>query len=248
MKKWFLSLLIIVCGSVSSAQIKPFRFAFLSDTHIGSPDGKAEEDLRRTVNDLNKMTDIDFAVITGDITELGTNEELPRAKKILDSLKIKYYIIPGNHDAGWSESGGMSFITTFGSDRFTFDHNGIRFIACASGPYVRMSDGHIPHDAMLWMQKILDTTSATMPVIFLNHYPMDNQMDNWYEVIDMFKKKNSILFLCGHGHANHILNFEDIPGIMGRSNLRAKQSEGGYNLVEVTSDSILFTERKPVSG
>ena len=35
---------------------------------------------------------------------------------------------------------------------------------------------------------------------------------------------------------------------MGRSNLRAKQPEGGYNVVDVRSDSILFTERKPLSG
>ncbi len=247
MKK-ILLFLSIIFSAASVAQIKPFRFAFISDTHIGSPDGKAEEDLRRTVRDINSKNDIDFVVITGDITELGTNEELPRAKKILDSLKTKYYIIPGNHDDGWSESGGMSFISTFDGDRFVFDHNGIRFIACASGPYVRMSDGHIPRDAMTWMKNILDTTSPNMPVIFLNHYPMDNQMDNWYEVIDMFKKKNTILFLCGHGHQNKALNFEDIPGVMGRSNLRAKQTEGGYNLVDVRSDSILFTERKPVSG
>ena len=248
MKSTVFSLLLIIFSIACTSQIKPFRFAFISDTHIGSPDGKAEEDLRRTIADINSRNDIDFAVITGDITELGTNEELPRAKKLFDSLKVRYYIIPGNHDDGWSESGGMSFITSFGSDRFVFDHNGIRFIACASGPYVRMSDGHIPKDAMNWMKNILDTTSATMPVIFLNHYPMDNQMDNWYEVIDMFKKKNTILFICGHGHANKILNFEDIPGIMGRSNLRAKQNEGGYNIVDVSGDSILFTERKPVSG
>ena len=233
---------------ICSAQIKPFQFAFISDTHIGSPDGKAEEDLIRTVQDINKRTDLDFVVLTGDITELGTNEQLAKAKKILDGLQTKWFIIPGNHDDGWSESGGESFITTFGSDRFHFDHNGIRFIACASGPYVRMSDGHIPKDAMTWMENILDTTAANMPVIFLNHYPMDNQMDNWYEVIDLFKKKNTILFMCGHGHSNKALNFEDIPGVMGRSNLRAKKEVGGYNVVEVTPDSLLFNEANPVTG
>lgn len=248
MKKLLFIIVLLIFSAALYAQIKPFRFAFLSDTHIGSPNGNADEDLRRTVNDINKMNDIDFVVITGDITELGTNEELPRSKRLFDSLKVKYYIIPGNHDVGWSETGGMGFIKTFGSDRFAFDHKGIRFIGCSSGPYVRMSDGHIPRDAMTWMKNILDTTNANMPVIFLNHYPMDNQMDNWYEVTDMFKTKNTILFLCGHGHANKVLNFEDIPGIMGRSNLRAKQTEGGYNLVDVRTDSILFTERKPVSG
>src|SRR5258705_13908813 len=106
MKKISLGFLFILFTILTEAQFSPFRFAFLSDTHIGSPDGKAEEDLRRTVADINQMTDIAFVVITGDITELGTNEEIKRAKHIFDELKVPYHIIPGNHDTGWSESGG----------------------------------------------------------------------------------------------------------------------------------------------
>ncbi len=248
MKNIISSALVLFFSLLVNAQIKPFHFAFISDTHIGSPDGKAEQDLQRTIDDINKRTDLDFVVITGDITELGTDAQLATAKKIFDGLKIKWFIIPGNHDVGWSESGGQNYITTFGSDRFSFDHNGARFIACASGPYVRMSDGHIPRDAMTWIKNILDTTATNMPVIFLNHYPMDNQMDNWYEVIDLLKKRNTILVMCGHGHSNKALNFEDIPGVMGRSNLRAKKEVGGYNHVEVTMDSILFSETNPISG
>lgn len=227
------------------AQIKPFRFIHISDTHIGSPDGKAEEDLRRTVADINSMNDIAFVVITGDITELGTNEQLKKAKQILDSLHVKYYIIPGNHDTGWSESGGVSFITTFGSDKFSFDYNGIRFIGCASGPYVRMSDGHIPRDAIVWLDKILENTSHEQPLIFLNHYPIDNSLDNWYEITDRLKRYNTLAILCGHGHANKALNFEDIPGVMGRSNLRAKAEVGGFNIVDIKNDSIIYSERQP---
>jgi predicted MPP superfamily phosphohydrolase len=107
------------------AQWKPFRFAFISDTHIGSPNGGAEEDLRRTVADINQMEGIDFVVITGDITELGTDAEIKLAKQILDELKVPYYIIPGNHDSGWSESGGVTFGKIFGNDKFIFEHNGI---------------------------------------------------------------------------------------------------------------------------
>src|SRR5687768_2966836 len=145
---FFLSILFFVVGFSQTGKI---RFIHISDTHIGSPNGSAEEDLRRTVSDINNRTDIAFVVITGDITELGTDEELKLAKQILDELKVPYYIIPGNHDSGWSESGGQSFTRFFGYDKFIFDHSGIRFIGCASGPYVRMSDGHIPRDAVNWM-------------------------------------------------------------------------------------------------
>ena len=245
--KRLLLIFLVFAFSVCRAQVQPFRFAFISDTHIGSPNGAAEEDLRRTVADINELKGVDFVVLTGDITELGTNKELALAKQILDSLKVPYYIIPGNHDTGWSESGGLSFTKTFGSDKFYFQHKGIHFIGCASGPYVRMSDGHVPRDAVNWMSAQMQKIKKNEPVIFLNHYPLDNGLDNWYEVIDLLKERNTILALCGHGHANRIVQAEDIPSVMGRSNLRAKAAEGGYNLVDVRTDSILFTERKPVS-
>lgn len=245
MKYVHLLLLLFISVIKGNGQIQTFRFAFISDTHIGSPNGSAEEDLRRTVRDINGMTDIAFVVLTGDITELGTNEELQLAKQILDSLKVPWYIIPGNHDTGWSESGGVMFSTVFGYDKFSFEHNGIRFLGCASGPYVRMGDGHIPRDAVNWLDVELKKLNPGQPIIFLNHYPMDNGLDNWYEVTDRLKKHNTWAILCGHGHRNKAMNFEDIPGVMGRSNLRAKATLGGYNLVDIREDSIVFTERKP---
>ena len=191
------------------------------------------------------MKDIAFVVLTGDITELGKNTELQLAKQILDSLHIPYYIIPGNHDTGWSESGGVMFTTVFGYDSFSFEYNGIRFLGCPSGPYVRMSDGHIPRSAVNWLDKELKKLKPQQPIIFLNHYPIDNGLDNWYEVTDRLRKHNTLAVLCGHGHANKAMNFEDIPGVMGRSNLKAKATVGGYNIVDVRNDSIIFSEKKP---
>jgi len=248
MKKALILLILTIISLAGFTQVNPFRFAFISDTHIGSPNGSAEEDLRRTVRDINAMSDIAFVVLTGDITELGTNEEIKLAKQILDSLDVPWYIIPGNHDTGWSESGGVMFTTVFGYDKFSFEFNGIKFLGCASGPYVRMSDGHVPRDAVNWLDKELKKVKKDQPVIFLNHYPIDNGLDNWYEITDRLRRHNTWAILCGHGHANKAMSFEDIPGVMGRSNLRAKDDEGGYNLVDVGSDSILFTVRRPVSG
>lgn len=245
MKSPVLLFFLLFCLSTVFSQTSPFRFIHISDTHIGSPNGSAEEDLRRTVQDINQLHNIAFVIITGDITELGTDEQLKLAKQILDSLQVKYYIIPGNHDAGWSESGGVSFNRIFGYDKFHFDYNGIRFIGCASGPYVRMSDGHIPRDAIVWLDSLLQHTDPRQPMIFCNHYPIDNSLDNWYEITDRLRKYNTVMIMCGHGHINKAFNFEDIPGVMGRSNLRVKDPTGGYNIVEVGNDSIIYAERKP---
>lgn len=248
MKRIVLLLVILLTGSTLPAQFKPFRFAFISDTHINAVNDTPGEDLRRTVHDINAMQGLAFVVLTGDITELGTNEELQLAKRILDSLQIPWYIIPGNHDTGWSESGGVMFTTVFGYDKFSVEYNGIRLLGCASGPYVRMSDGHVPRNAVNWLDGELQKLKPGQPVIFFNHYPIDNGLDNWYEITDRLRNQNTWAVLCGHGHNNRKMNFENIPGVMGRSNLRAKDTVGGYNLVEVRSDSIIFSERRPGIG
>lgn len=240
MRNLFVAVLLLA-ASFSYAQ--NFKYAFVTDTHVGTATG--EEDLRRTVTDINQQNDIDFVLITGDITEMGTNEELKLAKEILAGLNKPYYVIPGNHDTGWSESGGVSFITTFGYDKFTFDHKGYRFIACASGPYVRMSDGHIPRDAAVWLDSLLKKTPQSMPIVFVNHYPIDNSLDNWYEVTDQLKTRNIQYAICGHGHQNKAYNFEGIAATMGRSNLRATDSIGGYNIVNMAKDTVYFATKKP---
>lgn len=234
---------ILFLLSFGSSNAQTFKYAFVTDTHVGTATG--EEDLRRTVNDINQQNELDFILVTGDVTEMGTKLEIKLAKEILSGLKKPWYVIPGNHDTGWSESGGVDFIRAFGDDKFTFDHKGFRFIACASGPYVRMSDGHIPRDAVVWLDKILGQTPKTMPVVFINHYPIDNSLDNWYEATDRIKQYNIQYALCGHGHANKAFDFEGVPGTMGRSNLRAKDSIGGYNIVTMRQDSVLFAVKKP---
>lgn len=221
-----------------------FKFAWISDTHVGSLTGT--EDLSKTVNDINTVNEIDFILISGDITETGKSSDLLLTKKILDNLNKPYYIIPGNHDTKWSESGCTKFSQIFGRDKFVFNHNGFRFIGMHQGPIMRMGDGHFSPEDLRWLDSTLSKINdKNLPIIFVTHYPLDNSIDNWFEVGDRLKIYNTKAILCGHGHTNRSYNFEGIPGIMGRSNLRAKEKIGGYNLVEVIRDSIFFTERTP---
>lgn len=220
------------------------KFAWITDTHVGNTTG--ENDLINTVQDINTFNDIDFVILSGDITETGKTVDLIATQKILENLRVPYYTIPGNHDTKWSESGCTAFSQVFGSDRFVFKYEGILFIGMHEGPIMRMGDGHFSPEDIRW----LDTTLARIsninqPVIFITHYPLDNQIDNWFVVLDRLKKINTKVILCGHGHSNRSLDFEGIPGVMSRSNLRAKENTGGYNIVEISKDSIFFSERLP---
>ncbi|KAA8483101.1 PQQ-binding-like beta-propeller repeat protein [Arcticibacter tournemirensis] len=227
------------------ANAQTVKFAFVTDTHIGNHSGA--DDLRRTVKDINENPALQFVVVTGDITEFGSDEELKTARQILDSLNKPWYAIAGNHDSNWSESGSNSFRRVFGAETFSFVSGGYLFAATSSGPNMRMGPGQVPRENIVWLDSVLNNMKdPEMPVIYLNHYPQDSAQNNWYEAIDRLKKKNVQLILCGHGHTNQLYDFEGIPGVMGRSNLRAKDSIGGYNIVTLEGGNAIFEVRRPV--
>ena len=222
---------------------KSFQFAHITDTHIGS--GTADADLRRTVQDINANLLIQFVIVSGDITEFGSDNEIALAKQILDSLKKPYYIIPGNHDDNWSESGTNSFKRIFGMETFFFEHGGYYFLGNDCGPNMKMSPGQVPYNHIVWMDSALKTIPKNAPIIFVNHYPLDSSLNNWYELADRLKKYNTQLYLHGHHHVNAQLTYEGIPAIKGRSNLRANDSVGGYNIVTIRNDSAIYQTRRP---
>lgn len=245
MNRIFVALSFLFFYTVLTAQ-QTFKFAQVTDTHVGGATGA--EDLRRTVADLNGQADIDFVIFSGDVTEFGSDEELALAKQILDSLRLPLYVIPGNHDSNWSESGANSFRKVFGSETFFFRHKGYIFMGTASGPNMRMSPGQIPRENLVWMDSVFMANPDTeTPLIYINHYPQDSSLNNWYEAIDRLKQRNIQLALCGHGHVNKVYDWEGIPGVMSRSNLRAKDSVGGYNIITIGNGMAVYQVRRPLA-
>src|SRR5438552_3058986 len=173
-------LLLVPFGSLL-AETPSFRFAWLSDTHVGATTG--EQDLRAAVNDINSLTGLSFVVISGDVTEYGSREQLRLAKEILDGLKIPLHVVPGNHDTKWSESGATDFPRIWKEDRFVFQHKGFRFIAMHQGPIMKMGDGHWAPQDVRWLEATLkEMPDPNQPIVFITHYPIDDGIANWYVV------------------------------------------------------------------
>jgi outer membrane protein assembly factor BamB len=238
--------LFAIFPRADAADSEPLRFIWLSDTHVGSQTGEA--DLRRSVADINSLTGYKFVIISGDITEFGGHEQFLLAKSILDGLHLPLYIEPGNHDCKWSESGATEFARVFGSDRFVFDAGGFCFIGMHEGPIMKMGDGHWSPQDVRWLKATLAGLPKGQPLIFVTHYPVNDQLDNWYIVLDELKKYNIQAILVGHGHRNEKENFEGVPGVMGRSNLRVLPTPSGYSLVEIKDGTLTVAERNPGRG
>ncbi len=240
MRNILLIIVLLLTGYGSLAQ--KINFVHVTDTHVGSQAGAA--DLEKSIEDINRQDSIDFVLITGDITEFGSDEELRQARRIMDKLNKPWYALPGNHDSKWSESGNNSFVSIFGAEEFVFEKGGFFFMGTASGPNMRMAPGLVPREQIVFLDSILSHRSNPLqPLIFVNHYPLNESISNWYDLVDRLKTTNVKATLLGHGHRNHLYNFEGIPGVMGRSNLSTNQKEAGYNLVTIEKDTMYYRER-----
>ncbi|MHC1733969.1 MAG: PQQ-binding-like beta-propeller repeat protein [Bacteroidales bacterium] len=250
MKKYvlLLALCLLISNFPGRSQNGRFSFALVTDTHIGGEG--ADEDLIRTVNDINSVDSVAFVIISGDVTEFGSDAELRKAKEILDALNKPWHIIPGNHDTKWSESGANSFRVIFGAEAFAFSHGDWLFLGTNSGPNMRMGPGQIPRENIVWLDSVLNVpANRMMKVVSVNHYPLDEGLNNWYELTDRLRKLDTRLALCGHGHSNRAMNFEGIPALMCRSNLRAGKDQGGYNILTILYDTLLTASvRHPAAG
>ena len=224
-------------------QILPLRCAWLSDLHVGAPD--AERYLTQTVHALNRIDDIRCVLISGDITEMGSDQELLTAHTILARLRHPFHIIPGNHDTKWSASGTTTFPRLFGNDRFVVDYGGYRFVGLHQGPRLRMADGHWAPEDLRWLDTVLTGARAShAPLILVTHYPVDSSISNWYAVLDKLDSCDVRLMLAGHGHQNAVLSFEGYPAVMGRALSDGASGVPGYNMITFAHDSLTVTEMR----
>jgi outer membrane protein assembly factor BamB/predicted phosphohydrolase len=238
--------LMIFCGLMVSLFMQAqTKFAVLTDLHV-SPGTANERALSRIVDEIN-ASDIPFVVITGDITNQGSNAELANDKRLFSRFRKPYYLIPGNHETTWSQSAVREYYRLFGSDRFFFKHDNLLFVGYNTGPYMKMGDGHVKHEDLLWLDSILtkESVKGTRLLAFA-HYPLvENDMGNASEVVSVLKKHDAIVSFCGHGHAYKEMNFEGMKGIMVRSTFLGQDTvTAGYTVVQVTPDSLFVNEKK----
>lgn len=229
MKRILLAICVMAVSVVSSygqSSRTPFTFAWLSDVHLNSF-AYAEDDLRQSIEDINTNPAVDFAILSGDVTEFGDTKEFLLLQEILKNFRKPYLLLPGNHDVNWSENGCTMFNKIFKASHFCYDWQGVRFIGCGAGPSLRMGPPHIPREEILWLDSIIRATPREQPIIFVNHFPLNQDLSNWYEVTDILKTRNVLVALAGHLHVNRAYDAEGIPAVIGRSSLRRKDPIGG---------------------
>ena len=242
-KKLFLFLLATLCRfHVGLAQ--DFTFALFSDTHISTNNDKPSHDLNLVIADANKNPNIEFVIVSGDISEEGDYTSLSKAKQLLGQLHMPYHAVLGNHETKWTESGMTDFGKIFGSETFKFEHNGFLFLGFNTGPLLRMADGHVVPQVIDWLKTELAAAGENKPTFLITHYPLkEGDVDNWYDVTDAVRPYNIKSFIGGHYHSNRVFEYDGIPGFINRSTMADKTREPGYTLYEIKGDSLIISEK-----
>ncbi len=239
----YLALVLFFNLSSCTTEHSPeLRFVFLTDLHV-SPGAESSAQLLAIVQEVN-AGDFDLVVVAGDISNQGSYEELRNAKDILDQLNVPYYILPGNHETNWSESAGQDFIHLWGDDKFMFRKGNFLFAGLNTGPFMRMGDGHIKQEDIAWLEdELVKHKAHDTQLLFFAHYPLADGLDQWHVITDILNNYDNPIAFCGHGHRQQLLNFDGIPGIMGRSLVYRGENIPGYNIIRIRNDSLFAFDK-----
>ncbi len=231
---FFKSILILALLLVSSASFAQ-KFAILSDIHV-SPGNANEGKLKEAVQEIN-ASDVDAVLMTGDLTNEGSDVQLLNVKGILDGITKPLYVIPGNHENNWSQSACKTFNDLWGNDRFVFTIGKLVVIGMNCGPFMKMGDGHIKQEDLIWLDKTLsEMVKPGMKVLSINHYPLLDDLDNCRDYVAVLKKYPVITHQNGHWHRWRQYETDGIIGLMVRC-LDMGNSDYGYTIMDINLDN-----------
>ena len=232
-KRWLFLLLAMLAWSLVM-QGGVVKLAILSDVHV-TPGNANEGKLREAVAEIN-ATEVDAVMLTGDLTNEGSDEQLRNIKGILDEISHPFYIIPGNHENNWSQSACKTFNDLWGNDRFVFTVDKLVVVGMNCGPFMKMGDGHIKQEDLLWLDSTLTAmVKPGMQVLSVNHYPILDDLDNYRAYVDILKKYPVVTHQCGHYHTWRLYETDGINGVMVRA-LDMGGGNYGYTLMTIDLD------------
>jgi hypothetical protein len=114
-------------GSSEEEIIAPlsFKFAIIADPH------KDMNNLKKSL-EAAKREGVKFVVGIGDLSDVGTIDELRSSKEQFDIAGLPYYITPGDHDLWDSRDKGkdadQNFKEIFGAPYQSFAYDSVRFL------------------------------------------------------------------------------------------------------------------------
>ncbi|MDE6139970.1 MAG: PQQ-binding-like beta-propeller repeat protein [Alistipes sp.] len=256
MRRIITAVLLLILGSTITAATASHRHsgrkrsgrsievAFITDLHI-TPGNDNDSIIDPLIEEIN-AGGYDLVVVGGDMTNMGSCDELCNIHRKLSRLTAPQLVVAGNHETTWSESACTEFERLWGHDSRTFvDAGEYRFVGYQAGPFMKMADGTVRREDLRWVDSVMTATPDNMRIVSVCHYPLSNDVTNRREITSVLRSHNVCATLCGHYHKPSLNNYDSIPGILGRSLMLRRDGRPtyGYTIVRFGNDSIYVSEK-----
>ncbi len=218
------------------------RIAVMADIHV-TPGNENDKKLTEVIKEINK-SDAKIAILAGDLTNEGSDEQLYNVKSKLDAVKIPLFVIPGNHENTWSQSACKTFNDIWGQDRFVYETDDLVIVGINCGPFMKMGDGHIKQEDLSWLDRTLkEKVTQGKRVLSVCHYPILDDLDNCNDYIAVLQKYPVIGHICGHYHTFKQYKGGDIDALMCRA-LDMRNGNYGYSILDISADSVKLFDKQ----
>jgi len=189
-----------------------FRFAQISDTHVGF-NGEANKDVLGTLGQAVakiKALQPAFVIHTGDLTHTqkpGAFDTLTEA--LVDARVDRIFYVPGENDV--FADGGKEFLARFaggGRGWQSFDYQGVHFIGLVNVLNFKAGGlGSLGHDQLEWLEDDVAGLKSSTPIVVFAHVPLWAVYPKWGWVTEdggqalaYLKRFGSVTVLNGHIH------------------------------------------------
>lgn len=259
MKKFIFSLLLVLLV-VKPVYAKSLKFVQVTDTHLsvdgegnGSRDvSKSVQNLKNTVDSINKMTDISFVIFSGDNIDSSDEDSLNEFGKITQALNVPYYVILGNHDSynmgGITKEDYFNIVKQYDKYQknvrsyFYITPDADSVVICLDGAteYIPSAHGYYPEEELAWLDSVL-TKFKNKNAIIVQHFPYLEPVENKTHRIvdpelyaDVIKKHDNVFAIfSGHYHCEKITQQDGIYHVSSPALINEPSS---FRVVEINYD------------
>jgi 3',5'-cyclic AMP phosphodiesterase CpdA len=231
-----------------------FTIAHLSDIHCG--DAHFVPDLmERAIADINEL-EPDLVICSGDLTTFGFKEEYAQAKRYLDRIESKsFVVVPGNHDS--RNVGFVHFEEYYGDRNSVLRKDGVTVVAVDSSE-PDLDHGQIGRGRYGWIEEQFGPP-ADLRIFVLHHHLLPvpgtgrerNIVYDAGDVIECLQRAGVNLVLSGHKHVPYAWRLENLfvvsTGTVACLRLRGA-TRPCYNVIDVTGTHVDIWRRYPFHG
>lgn len=203
----------------------PFKVGLVSDPQV------VVSHLRDCRTEIDKRDDIDFTVLSGDLTDRSLRREFEWVAKILAEFRRPVVTVVGNHDG--LLYGEEIYTKMFGPLNYSFIYNDVKFIMWNNNTY----EWGYPNFA--WLEAEIQSHPrviivAHQPPGSVERYPEVNTI--WEE---LYKYPNVLGSVSGHLHNWGIRSVNGKPAIT-----VARVTDTNWGIMEVTENGLKFQRCK----